>query len=792
MEQKPIPILLTDNFFLFPSCIQILNLETNENLKKVLISAWKDREGKILIVSSRRPLDTNSFSGYDSEDFFTNGSLAKIEIDLSNNANIEVVFNSLRDIQLIGLERVELLDIFKDEKENVWKGNYRVLRENLSLTNQKEIKIINELTEKFVRSLPNLLKKTNLTIIDNSPYLAISNLSSFVDYVVQNSKGLDREFKQMILEEFKLKKRLKILLDLEKKTKKIQQNIDVKINEKIVDQQKAIYLREQLEAIQNQLDKIEGVESEKENYLKILDREPFPEQVKKVVREEIKLYEKMHSQSSEANMILQHIQLLMELPWYQKSEEINDLDFAQQQLDREHFGLEKIKERIIEHLAVIQRTKNSLGSIVCLVGPPGVGKTSLASSIAKATGRNFVRMSLGGVSDEAEIRGHRRTYIGALPGKIIQEMRKAKVINPLFLIDEIDKVAYGRHGDPSSALLEALDPNQNDKFADNYLGSEVPYNLSRVLFICTANSTDLPQPLLDRMEIIYLSSYTELEKLHISKNHLIPNNLKSYGFNSEKEIFFDDEAIKEIISFYTREAGVRELNRMIQKIIRKFIVEVLQKKSKELRVDSNKVSNYLGKRIYDFTSKSASSQVGVVTGLAYNYLGGDILSIEVGCFQGKGNLLLTGKLGEVMKESASIALDYIKSNYQMFGINNELFLNNDVHIHVPEGATPKDGPSAGIALTTTIISALTGKKISSELGMTGEITLRGHVLPIGGLKEKLIAAHRSGLKSVIIPSANSKDLEEIPQEVRNQMEIIFVKNYSEVWKILTEKRFATS
>ncbi|WNE41472.1 MAG: Lon protease 1 [Mycoplasmataceae bacterium] len=786
MKKNPLPILLTDNFFIFPSCSQVLNLENNNDLKKTLISSWKSGEGKILIISSKIPLNLND--EYLSDNFFSFGSLVKVEIDLSSDANIEIVFNSLRDIQLIGLERVEISEIFKDSDEDVWKGNYDILREDLSLSTPQEVRSLNDLTVRFVKYLPNLLKNNNITMSDSLPYLAIGDLSNFVDFVVQNSNNLERDFKQLLLEEFKLWRRLKLLLELEKKTRKIQQNINTKINEKILDQQKAAYLREQLEEIKSQLDKMEGIENEREVYLKRLENESFPDQVKKIVREEIKNYDKMHSQSSEANIIRSHIDWLMNLPWYNTTDEKDDLNLARQELDKEHFGLEKIKERIIEHLAVIQKTKNSIGNVICFVGPPGVGKTSLASSIAKATGRNFVRMSVGGISDEAEIRGHRRTYVGALPGKIIQEMKKAKVINPLFLIDEIDKISSGRfHGDPSNALLEILDPNQNSKFIDNYLG-EIPYDLSKVLFICTANSTDFPQPLLDRMEIVNLSSYTELEKLHIAKNHLIPKNLNIYNLNSssDNEITFTDDSIKEIIRFYTQEAGVRELNRMIQKIIRKFIVEILKNESKTLKIDSDNIYKYLGKKIYDFTSKKDSSQVGVVTGLAYTYSGGDILSIEVGFFKGKGKLILTGTLGDVMKESANISLDYIKSNYEYFGINDDFFQNNDIHIHVPEGSTPKDGPSAGIALTSAIISALTNKKISYNIGMTGEITLRGHVLPIGGLKEKSIAAHRSGLKTIIIPSGNDKNLEDIPQEVKDKLEIILVKEYKEVWKILTE------
>lgn len=786
MNHKQTPVFLTDNFFLFPLCNKVLNLENNENLKRILVSAWKNGDGKVVIVSSRAKLLDDKNISYESDLYFEYGSLAKIEIDLSPDADVDVVFNSLGDVQLVGLERVQILEVSHDQQEAVWKCDYEIISEKTSYSSPQESKNINLLIEKFVQCLPNLLKKTTLTMAYSLPYLAIGDFSSFVDFVVQNNDSLGRDFKQTIMEEPVLEKRIKILLDLEKKNRKIQQSISAKVSEKILEQQRGLYLREQIDVIQAELDKLDGVESDKDSYLKRLESEPYPEAVAKVIREQIRNYSRMSSQSGEANITRSYIEWLMNIPWYQTTEQKHDLKFAQQELDKEHFGLAKIKERIIEHLAVTKRTKGGLGNIICFVGPPGVGKTSLASSIARATGRNFVRMSVGGVYDESEIRGHRRTYIGSLPGRIIQEMKKAKVINPLFLIDEVDKMGSDNfHGNPASALLEVLDPSQNSNFVDNYLG-EIPYDLSKVLFICTANSENIARPLLDRMEIINLSSYTEIEKLHIARHNLIPRNLKDYSF-SAKEIIFEDSAIVEIIRSFTQEAGVRELNRNLQKIIRKFTLETTQKKAKRLTVTAQNVTHYLGKKIYNFTAKQGSAQVGVVTGLAYTYAGGDILPIEVSFFQGKGDLVLTGTLGDVMKESARIALDYVKSNCEYFGIKNELFTNNDLHVHVPEGATPKDGPSAGIAITTAIISALTGLEISSELGMTGEITLRGHVLPIGGLREKSIAAHRSGLTNIIIPKQNEKDLEEIPTEVRNELKITLATEYKEVWDFLTHK-----
>jgi len=458
------------------------------------------------------------------------------------------------------------------------------------------------------------------------------------------------------------------------------------------------------------------------------------------------------------------------------------LKFAKETLDKNHYGLSKVKDRILEHLAVVQKTNSVKGQIITLVGPPGVGKTSLARSIAEAMGRNFVKVSLGGIRDEAEIRGHRKTYVGAMPGRIIQSMRRGKVKNPVFLLDEIDKMASDYKGDPASAMLEVLDPEQNQEFSDNYI--EEPYDLGDVLFIATANyPQDIPEALYDRMEIINLSSYTEIEKLKIAKEYLIPKVLKEYNLDV-KTLTFTALALEEIIKYYTREAGVRQVERYLSTIARKFIVKELNEELTQLEVTPEIVNEYLGKRIFDFTKKQESAQVGVVTGLAYTQYGGDILPIEVNYFPGKGSLVLTGKLGDVMKESAAIAYDYVRSNYQKFGIDKEIFENNDIHIHVPEGAVPKDGPSAGSALTTAIISALSGKSVSENVGMTGEITLRGHILPIGGLREKSISAARSGLNQILIPAENLKDLDDIPEEVKKVLKITPVKEYEEVYQAI--------
>ena len=461
------------------------------------------------------------------------------------------------------------------------------------------------------------------------------------------------------------------------------------------------------------------------------------------------------------------------------------MNFAQRKLDENHFGLSEIKGKVIEYLAAQQKANKPLSQVICLVGPPGVGKTSLATSIAEATGRKFVSISLGGARDVAEINGHRRTYIGAMPGKIIQAMKKAQVINPLFLIDEIDKISsYDHRGDPVYALLEVLDPSQNKKFVDNYLGEEVPYNLSEVMFLCTANTLDLPLPLLDRMEIIRLSSYTEMEKFRIAKEYLLPENLKKYNLNSG-EIVFEDQAIRDIIKYYTREAGVRELNRKIQIIVRKFIVRLLQNLENKTVVTPDNLKDYLKKRIHEFTPKQKNPKVGVVNGLAWTGYGGDILPIEVNLVAGKGELgRLTGSLGKVMKESAEVAFSYVQSYLEENKKNLKkvlaLLRKRDINVHAPEGAVEKEGPSAGIALTTAILSALTNQKVPTDIGMTGEITSKGKVLEIGGLKEKAIAACRSELKTIVIPKSNEKDVEDIPEEIRQELKILPVEEYEEV------------
>ncbi|MBQ2505101.1 MAG: endopeptidase La, partial [Erysipelotrichaceae bacterium] len=495
-------------------------------------------------------------------------------------------------------------------------------------------------------------------------------------------------------------------------------------------------------------------------------------------REEFKHYEMLPPTTGETGVIRTYLEWLLNVPWYQKSEDNDDLAEASRILDEDHYGLDKVKERILEYLAVKQMTNSLKAPIICLVGPPGVGKTSLARSVARALDRHFVKISLGGVRDEAEIRGHRRTYLGALPGRIIQGMKRAGTLNPVFLIDEIDKMASDYKGDPSSAMLEVLDPEQNFQFSDHYL--EEPYDLSDVLFICTANYRDnIPPALLDRLEIIELSSYTEFEKLNIAKNHLIRKQIELNGLKSN-QISFSDDMILYIIRHYTREAGVRQLERTIGKLCRKTVLAILKEKKKSVKISKKLINTWLGHEIFDYGTKEKKDQIGVVTGLAYTSFGGDILPVEVNYFEGKGNLIVTGQLGDVMVESTKIALDFIKANAKKYNIPIEFFEKHDIHIHVPEGAVPKDGPSAGVTITTAIVSALTSTPVKKDLAMTGEVTLRGNVLPIGGLKEKSLAAHRSGIKTIIIPKGNIKDLDDIPETVKNEVTYIPVEKVDQV------------
>ena len=616
----------------------------------------------------------------------------------------------------------------------------------------------------------------------------IEDYSKLADTIASHI-SLKVEEKQALLEAKDLKARFEKLLgfmDAEMAMIEVENKIKNRVKKQMEKSQKEYYLNEQMKAIQKELNDGEE-EDEISAYMKKIKRTHLSKEAREKATAEVRKLKTMGAMSSEATVVRNYLDWLLDIPWKKKSKVNKDLAKAMEILEHDHYGLEKVKERIVEYLAVRSRADKIKGPILCLVGPPGVGKTSLGQSIARATGRNFVRASLGGMRDEAEIRGHRRTYIGSMPGKIIQSMKKAGTSNPLFLLDEIDKLGNDWRGDPSSALLEVLDPEQNSTFNDHYL--EVDYDLSDVMFVTTANSLDMPRPLLDRMEVIRLSGYTEDEKVEIAKRHLLP---KIFTENSVKpsELSIDDSAVRDIIRYYTREAGVRNLERELATIARKAVKDILLSENKALKVevDAQNLEKYLGVRKFMYGMAEEKDHIGVTTGLAWTEVGGDILFIEAVDMPGKGKVMQTGKLGEVMKESIDTAYSVVRAHSKELGINPEIFEKTDIHIHVPEGATPKDGPSAGIAMYTTLVSVLTKVPVRKDVAMTGEITLQGRVLPIGGLKEKLLSALRGGIKTVIIPKENEKDLAEIPENVKTGLKIIPVSDVGEVLKIALKKK----
>ena len=593
--------------------------------------------------------------------------------------------------------------------------------------------------------------------------------------------------KQKVLEIENVAQRLEYLMALmegEIDLLQVEKKIRTRVKKQMEKSQREYYLNEQMKAIQKELGDDEEGSNEVEQIEKQIEDAQMPEEAKEKTLAEVRKLKMMSPMSAEATVVRSYIDWMISVPWKKRSKLKRNLKLAQDTLDKDHFGLDKVKERILEYLAVQQRVTQLKGPILCLVGPPGVGKTSLGQSIAKSTGRKYVRMALGGVRDEAEIRGHRRTYIGSLPGKLIQKIAKAGVKNPLFLLDEIDKMASDMRGDPASALLEVLDPEQNTTFNDHYL--EVDYDLSDVMFVATSNSMDIPGPLLDRMEVIRLSGYTEDEKLNIAKDHLVDKQIGRNGLK-EKEISIEDSAIMGIIRYYTREAGVRGLEREISKLCRKAVKAILLDKTlKKVTINQDNLSEFLGVQRFDYGKADSENRIGQVTGLAWTSVGGELLTIETASVPGKGKLTYTGSLGDVMQESIQAAMTVVRSRADKFRINKDFHEKRDIHVHVPEGATPKDGPSAGVGMCTALVSSLTGNPVKADVAMTGEITLRGEVLPIGGLKEKLLAAHRGGIKTVIIPKENERDLEEIPDNVKGDLAIHPVKWIEEVLDIALE------
>ena len=700
------------------------------------------------------------------------------------------------DIQPIGvLAKITL-------KLKLPSGNYRV---KFKITNRVAI---NEYTsddpyfvvnyEKLFSVLDNddieeaLAKNVENEIINNQAILASANevlklfqsktnLDVLSDVIAYQLKLNSNQSKYRYLEELSVSKRLNMILEdleREKQIVEIENKINKDVKKSIDESQKEYYLREKMKAIQNELGDKARTEEDIENLRKAIEDAHLPENVYKKAMDELQKYASTSNQMAESSVIRSYLDWIVKLPWYKSSEDNPDLANVAKKLDKNHYGLTKVKDRIVEYLAVKMMTGKNPSTILCFAGPPGVGKTSLARSISEALGRKFVKQSLGGVRDESEIRGHRRTYLGALPGRILKGMKDAGTVNPVFLLDEIDKMTADYRGDPAAAMLEVLDPEQNKFFSDNYL--EEPYDLSQVMFITTANDlSNIPAPLRDRMEIIELSSYTDIEKFNIGKDYLLDRNLEEHGLKAN-QLEIDDDVYYAIIRNYTREAGVRELNRMIATICRKTVKRILIDKEKHIHVTKENLSDFLGKiRFMDNQNRSVD-QVGIVTGLAWTQFGGDTLDIEVTSYPGKGGLVLTGKLGDVMKESAQAAFSYVKTHADEYKIDRTIFEKNDIHIHVPEGATPKDGPSAGVTLTTALVSALSNRPVDCHIGMTGEITLRGAVLPIGGLREKSIAALRNGLNKIFIPKDNEIDIEEIPEEVKAKLEIQPVSHISEI------------
>ena len=679
-----------------------------------------------------------------------------------------------------GITRVKINE-FQDNNEYL-SCSYEKLSDVLSKDEDLMTLALNSI--KKLEKLTSINKKISNETINNIKLL--KDPSKISDNIASHLNATISE-KQQIFETLDLKKRLNLInkiMDNETSIIGVEKRIRGRVKTQMEKTQREYYLNEQLKAIQKELGEIEDGKDETSSLNKAILRSKMPKDVEKKCMSELKKLKNMSPMSAEATVVRNYLDWMIDIPWFKKDKVDIDLNNALKILDEDHFGLEKVKERIIEFLAVQKRMNKIRGPILCLVGPPGVGKTSLGKSIAKATNRQFVRMSLGGVRDEAEIRGHRRTYIGSLPGKIIQMMKKAGTRNPLFLLDEIDKVGNDYRGDPSSALLEALDPEQNTTFNDHYL--EVDYDLSDVLFVTTANTLNILPPLLDRMEVIRIPGYTEDEKINIANKYLLPKQIKDNGVK-EGEMNFDDDTIKDVIRYYTKESGVRNLEREISKISRKVVKKVVNKESEAVKVDSKNLSDFLGVRKFKFGEIEDTNKVGVVTGLAWTEFGGEILKIETVNMPGKGRMQITGKLGDVMQESVKAAKSYVRSKCLDFGIIPPTFEKKDFHIHVPEGATPKDGPSAGIAMVTSIVSSITKIPINKDIAMTGEVTITGQVLPIGGLKEKLLAAHRAGIKEVLIPKENNKDLADIPKKVKDDIKITTVETADEVLKIALTK-----
>lgn len=759
MDDKTLrlPLLITRGLVLFPNNLMALDAARPFSLKAIEIST-NECDSLILITTQKKPETEKPES---MEDIFDTGVVAKIIQFSEQKGYVRIKVKPISRIKLTNIE----------EENETFVADCSIL-EDIVGDHKEEVALVRNITE-MLESVDGISLNMPKSLINQfSKGVSANELSDSLAHYLP----LPIERKQAILETLEVNVRLRLILEYlsdEKEIAELDRRLEGEVRRAAEKSQKEYFLREKMKAIKTELGE-DDTSGSIEKLQKKIEENPYPEYVKLKFKAEARRYEMMPQSSLEASMILNYLDWLVNTPWYQTTEDTDDLKRVQEILDEDHYGLDKVKKRIVEYLAVKKMTKSLKAPILCFYGPPGVGKTSLGKSIARALGRKFFKAALGGISDEAEIRGHRRTYVGSMPGRIIAGMKKCGTINPVFLLDEVDKLASSNKGDPASALLEVLDPEQNFQFNDNYL--EEPFDLSNVLFIATANQIEnIPGPLRDRMEMIEVPSYTEIEKIRIAVEHLVPKQMLLNGLENH-HVFFEEEAILYIIRRYTRESGVRNLDRVIGSCCRKIVVDILSNdnKDKEYTVTVDLVKEYLGLERFEDSEKEKEDQVGVVQGLAYTQYGGDILPIEVTHFKGKGGLVLTGSLGDVMKESSAIALDYVRSNATKYGINPEIFMGEDIHIHFPEGAVPKDGPSAGVAITLAIISSLTGRKVKSSVAMTGEVTLRGKALPIGGLREKSLAAARSGIATIIIPRDNEKNLDEIPVEVREKLNIILM------------------
>ena len=764
-----LPLLPLRDVVVFPGMIAPLFVGRDKSIKS-LNEVMKSNKKIILVTQKNAEVDDPNV-----EDLYTFGCESKVlQLLKLPDGTVKVLVE--------GVDRVKILDC-KNSKEFIT-STIEIVKDKIDSKEDQlaySIAIVRKLEK-----LTGLNKKISYELMTNIKDL--KDPSKISDHI-SAQLNISIQEKQKLLETIDLKIRLEKLMEHinnEINVISVEKRIRGRVKNQMEKTQREYYLNEQMKAIQKELGEIEDGKDEIANLNKAIIKARMPKEATKKCLSELKKLKSMSSMSAEATVVRNYLDWMVELPWANKDKKAESVNIneAKKILDQDHFGLEKVKERILEYLAVQKRVGKIKGAILCLVGPPGVGKTSLGKSIARATGRKFVRMSLGGVRDEAEIRGHRRTYIGSLPGKIIQQMKKAGTKNPLFLLDEIDKVGSDYRGDPSSALLEALDPEQNGSFNDHYL--EVDYDLSDVMFVTTANTLNILPALLDRLEVIRIPGYTEDEKINIATNYLIPKQIETNGLKNE-EWNLEKNVLKDIIRSYTKESGVRNLEREISKLARKTVKKILTDQNDKVSINSENLHDYLGVKKFKYGELESDNKVGVVTGLAWTEFGGEILKIESVIMPGKGKMQITGKLGDVMQESVKAAKSYVRSKSLEFGIIPPIFEKKDFHIHVPEGATPKDGPSAGIAMVTSIVSSITGIPVDRNVAMTGEVTLRGHVLPIGGLKEKLLAAHRSGITKIIIPADNEKDLVEIPKNIIGDLEITTVKNVDEVLKLALVK-----